>query len=167
MANTFYKIASVTVGSSGAATMAFTAIPQTYTDLVMKISARTTRINIPDAISWSFNGLATNQQSISLEAAGGAVGSINLETFRTLGTGASATAGFFGNSEVYIPNYTNNQYKSVSADGIAPDNGSAYVWLTDNMWLDTPAITSITITDVNSATFVEHSTADLYGIKSS
>lgn len=168
MANTFYKIASVTVGSGGAATMAFTGIPQTYTDLMIKISARTTRAaNNVDAISWSFNGLTTNQQSITLSGAGGTPASLDLASFRTLATAATATASFFGNSEIYIANYANNQYKSISADGTSPDNATAHVWLSDNMWLNTAAITSITITDVNSATFVEHSTADLYGIKSS
>ena len=166
MANTYTLLGSVTVGAGGAATMAFTNIPATYTDLVMKISARTTRSGqITDAISWNFNGLTTNQQSIYLEGAGGAIASGTLTTFRTLATAQSTTANFFGNSEVYIPNYRDNQYKSASADGIAPQLGGAYIWLTDNMWLDTSPITSITITDVNSATFVQYSTAHLYGIK--
>ena len=39
---TFIKIASVTVGSGGATSMSFTSIPNTYTDLVIKISARGT-----------------------------------------------------------------------------------------------------------------------------
>lgn len=165
MANTYRLLASVTVGSGGAATMAFTSIPQTYTDLVMKISARTTRVAVVDAISWSFNGLTTNQQSISLEGAGGAAGNLDLTTFRTIANASSATASFFGNSEVYIPNYADSQYKSASSDGIATEVGSAHIWLSDNMWLSTAAITSITITDVNSATFLQYSTAHLYGIK--
>jgi hypothetical protein len=40
MATTFIKIASVTVGSGGAASMDFTSIPSTYTDLVIKVSTR-------------------------------------------------------------------------------------------------------------------------------
>ena len=45
MANTFTKIASVTVGSGGASTMAFSSIPATYTDLQLLITSQTTSNN--------------------------------------------------------------------------------------------------------------------------
>jgi hypothetical protein len=38
--NTYTLISSVTVGSGGAANMGFTSIPATYTDLLVKLSAR-------------------------------------------------------------------------------------------------------------------------------
>ena len=37
MANTYVAIATVTVGSGGAASIDFTSIPATYTDLVVKL----------------------------------------------------------------------------------------------------------------------------------
>jgi len=40
MANTYQAIATVTVGSGGAANITFSSIPQTYTDLCLFISAR-------------------------------------------------------------------------------------------------------------------------------
>jgi hypothetical protein len=43
MANTYEAIATVEVGSGGAADIEFTSIPGTYTDLVLKLSARGTR----------------------------------------------------------------------------------------------------------------------------
>jgi hypothetical protein len=43
MATTYEIIASVTVGSGGAANIEFTSIPATYTDLVVLFSARTDR----------------------------------------------------------------------------------------------------------------------------
>ena len=48
MANTFKKIQTVTVGSGGAASIDFTSIPQTYTDLKIVLSARTNRANATD-----------------------------------------------------------------------------------------------------------------------
>jgi len=42
MATTYTLISSVTVGSGGAATMTFSSIPQTYTDLLVRVSARNT-----------------------------------------------------------------------------------------------------------------------------
>ena len=43
MANTYVKIASVTVGSAGANTITFNSIPATYTDLILYVSARSSR----------------------------------------------------------------------------------------------------------------------------
>ena len=40
MAVTFTQIASVTVGSGGAASIDFTSIPSTYTDLCIKTSIK-------------------------------------------------------------------------------------------------------------------------------
>jgi hypothetical protein len=46
MANTFTLIASSTVGSGGAASIDFTSISSTYTDLVVKLSLRNTEDTI-------------------------------------------------------------------------------------------------------------------------
>ena len=48
MANTYVAIATVTVGSGGAANITFSSIPQTYTDLLLSLSLR-------GAASQSFN----------------------------------------------------------------------------------------------------------------
>lgn len=168
MANTYTLIASATVGSGGASTIDFTSIPSTYTDLILKISARTTRATFNDAISLSLNGLATNQTSRYLEGNGSGGLSGSLSSFRTLATGATATSNTFGNSEFYIPNYAGSNYKSASSDGVTENNAlDASIWLVANLWSATAAINQITITDLNSATFVQYSTAYLYGIKNS
>lgn len=167
MANTYVKIGStVTVGLLGAASIDFSAIPSTYTDLLLKISARTTRADVTDAISLSLNGVATNQTSRYLEGPGsGTGGSGSLTSFRTQATGATATANTFGNSEFYIPNYAGSTFKSASSDGVSETNATAaYAWLVANLWSSTAAINQITITDLNGASFVQYSTASLYGI---
>ena len=162
----FVLLEKITVGAAGASSVTFSGIPQTgYTDLVLKISARTTRAHIVDAISLSFNGVATNQTSIYLEGNGGSANSNSLASFRTLANGANSTSSTFGNSEYYIPNYTGSTFKSASSDGVAENNASdGYGWLVANLWSSTAAITSITVTDVNSATFVANSTFYLYGV---
>jgi len=43
MATTYEAIATVTVGSGGAATFGFTSIPATYTDLLVVASLRSDR----------------------------------------------------------------------------------------------------------------------------
>jgi hypothetical protein len=54
MANTYEAIATVEVGSGGAATIEFTSIPATYTDLVVKVSARNARVDVIDGCSNKF-----------------------------------------------------------------------------------------------------------------
>ena len=61
MANTFKKIQTVTVGSGGAATIEFTSIPQTYTDLKLVLSVRNSVDSVDGLIE--FNGSTTSASS--------------------------------------------------------------------------------------------------------
>jgi hypothetical protein len=171
MANTYVAIQTVTVGSGGSASMAFTSIPQTYTDLIVKVSARTDEA----AADWSqsnitFNGSSTNYTNRYLVGTGSAASSGSVGTtfvYGGRGTGATATANTFGNSEVYIPNYTSANYKSVSTDEVTENNATAALtFFNAGLWSNTAAITSLTIT-AQSCNFVQYSTATLYGIKNS
>ena len=57
MANTYVQIGStVTVGVSGAASIDFSSIPSTYTDLVLKVSGRSNRVDTVDTIVVKPNG---------------------------------------------------------------------------------------------------------------
>jgi hypothetical protein len=64
MATTYKLISSVTVGSGGATTMTFSSIPQTYTDLLLKISSRNTTGGA-DNHRVTFNGNTTNLKLIN------------------------------------------------------------------------------------------------------
>lgn len=168
MAVTYKKIASVTVGSGGAATMAFTNIPQTYTDLVLKVSAR--QGSAGTLVQLTFNGSATSYSNKRLYGTGSAAASDSNDTTfvsNTMNNDGSFTASTFGNGEFYIPNYTGSTNKSVSVDGVTENNSTtALSMLTASLWSDTAAITSITLT-AQIPNFVEHSTATLYGISNS
>jgi len=167
MANPTYVLIQSTSLSSSQASVAFNSIPSTYTDLKLVISARTDRASLTDAISVSINGVATNQSSIYIEGTGsGAPASASLTSFRTQATGNTATASVFGNSEFYFLNYAGNTNKSASSDGVTENNGTnAYAWLVSNLWSQTAAITSLTVTDLNSANFLANSSFYLYGVK--
>ena len=52
-------IATTTVGSSGAASIVFSGIPQTYTDLKIVTSMRSNYSGIQDDCVLEFNGLTT------------------------------------------------------------------------------------------------------------
>jgi hypothetical protein len=167
MADTFVKIASVVVGAGGAASMAFSSIPSTYTDLCLKSSIRTNRGTFTaDLIRVDFNGSSASQTSRLIEGSSTTVGNISLSTTQVVSATTSvSTANTFSNSELYIPNYTSSTNKSISSDSVTENNAvQGPLYLAVGLWSNTAAITSITLTNVNSATFQQYSTATLYGI---
>lgn len=176
MANTFVALATITVGSGGASSMDFTNIPQTFTDLLIKISARGSYTGVQVRFN---NDTGTNYTWIALKAAGAAgIGSENQTTF---GTGyntfiymrtavpSGATANAFGNGELYIPNYISSQSKTASMNSVADNNPSANSLsvITAGNWSGTSAITQITLNMDASGSFDQYTSATLYGIKNS
>lgn len=170
MALTYDALASVTVGASGAASINFASIPQTYTDLVIKLSGRDNRSANGTDVFIGLNGVTTNlsmrrlyHDSSAAYTDTGSTGNIGIES------AATATANAFGSIEVYIPNYTRNTNKPYSAEGVAENAatgaGSAFGQMTAGLWSNSAAITSIDLTPVSGNSFVQYSTATLYGIK--
>jgi hypothetical protein len=165
MPNTYRLIQTVTVGSGGSASMAFTSIPQTYTDLKVLMSARGTRSEKQSNTRISFNSNTSNFTALYIEGSGTAVASSTSARFIGAVPAATATASTFGNLEIYVPNYTSANYKSYSTDAVTQNNGTdAYMYFVSGLWSDTSAITSITIDSSSSDNFAEYSTATLYGI---
>jgi hypothetical protein len=166
MPTTFTKIASVSVGVLGAASMDFTSIPSTYTDLCLKISGRSTGTD--DQIWIAFNSSTTGFSNKVLFGSGSSAASTSVARFvayQTPGTGT--TTNTFGNSEIYIPNYAGSNNKSNSGDAAWEQNATtAYLALNASLWSNSAAITSISLT-ASSTTFAQYSTATLYGIKNS
>lgn len=173
MANTYFLIASSTVGAGGAASIDFTSIPSTYTDLVVKFSARTNTSPAYNSSFVTFNNSATgysylgtwgNSTGIASNASSGA----QIEYVWT--NGSTSTGSTFSNCEMYIPNYAGSTNKSISFDLAQENNASttnsALVSMQAGLWSNTAAITSIKIA-ANAASFVQYSTAYLYGINKS
>lgn len=161
---TYQVIGSVTVGSGGAANIDFTSIPQTYTDLVVKVSIR----NVNDTADsyLRFNGATTNfsDRWIYGTGSGNADSTLNAN-IDFLTNRSSFTANVFGNSEFYIPNYTNSSNKSVSVDSVSENNATtSYQQLSAGLWSNSAAITSIQIL-ASAGNLAQYSTATLYGIK--
>jgi hypothetical protein len=161
-------IQTVTVGSGGASSISFTSIPQTYTDLVLKISSRGTNSGTAVAYEISFNGNTSNFSSIILGGNGSSVFSYSNQPRRIgLTSAAGATASTFANGEIYIPNYAGSNNKSYSADAVSENNAtSAEIAMFAGLWSNTAAITSVTLTP-QFDNFAQYSTATLYGVTSS
>jgi hypothetical protein len=171
MANTFELIASSTVGAGGAASIDFTSIPSTYTDLVLKISVRGDNTSLND-LSLQYNGDTGSSYSyLELGGTGAATfsGSGSGTKNNTLLTGSSSTASTFVNHEIYIPNYAGSNQKSISVDAVTENNSAStnvQMRLQAWKWSGTAAITSIKLYSTGF-NFVQYSTAYLFGIKSS
>jgi hypothetical protein len=162
-------IQTVTVGAGGLASFTFSNIPQTYTDLVVKLSNRAGTGNYIFRLNSNSSAVYDNK---TLRNADGAVdiygsGTNATEFYFQAGTNsATQTASSFGNVEFCIPNYTSSNFKTVSFDGVGANNGTGIIQnLMAGVWRNTSAVTSITITGSGDV-FGQYSTATLYGVTS-
>jgi hypothetical protein len=171
MALQLYKIATVEVGSAGASSISFTSIPSGYTDLKLVVSGRA-----DGAIDWHQLYLELNgSTSISVRTiqgpGSGAVASYNNsigECGPIIG-GSTATANTFGSAELYFPNYSSANNKSISVDGVSETNAAGiYAILAAGLYSSSSAISQITVKPKDASAiyrnFVQYSTATLYGI---
>ena len=163
---THVKIASVLVGSGGSASMAFSSIPATFSDLILYVSARNTYAGVADDILINFNGGA-DRTSRYLYGTGSAVSSVSVGAGIGLLTSNNATASVFASVKIMITQYAGSNYKSINAMSVSENaDALAYQVTASGIWSNTAAITSIALTP-SSGNFMEFSSADLYGIKNS
>lgn len=171
MPNTYTLIASNTVGSGGSASVTFSSIPSTYTDLLVKMSGRGSGTN-SNEIRLTFNSTTSGYSNKTLYGSGSTAGSFSTGTaYAYCGeiAGASVTASTFSNTEIYIPNYASANYKSLSVDSVSENNSATnnQLHLVADLWSNTAAITSITLGMDGAFVYSQYSTFYLYGIKNS
>jgi hypothetical protein len=163
MAN-MIPISTVTVGSGGAATIDFVGIPQIYTDLVVKLSGRSSYSGAGNpSLYIKPNGSAASGERRVYGNGSTATSNTNLGGDWI--TSSAMTANTFSNSELYFPNYANTTtYKSFSVDNVMENNATqSQASLMAGIVNSNSAITSLSFaTDGN---FTQYSTATLYGIR--
>jgi hypothetical protein len=159
---TYQLISSATVGSGGAASIVFSSIPQTYTDLIIKLSGRTSDGGFYNNVTTSINNQTAGQWRTIYGFSSAAYSGNATIIYSPSVPASSATANIFSNAEMYFPNYTSSNVKSVSVDTPVENNsGSDYLTAMDAVnFTNGTAINTITLT----ANFVQYSTAYLYGI---
>jgi hypothetical protein len=174
MPATYVNIASQTLGSS-AASVTFSNIPQTYTDLMVRISARSDNATVNDAAYFRLNAVSsTTYSETDLSGTGSSAipertSNNNYGGYSLRGVnGGGSTASTFGNGELYIPNYTVSTNKPMGFFG-ANETNATNIDMTIGavLWRNTAAITSIVFTCRSFSNFVSGSTFYLYGIKNS
>lgn len=170
MPTTYTLIASNTLTSS-AASVTFSSIPATYTDLVLRCTARSDFAGKRDVLFITFNGGSTYSNTyIRYEGATIVCTTESTSLYGIYGAdGNTATASTFGNAEIYIPNYTSSNTKPMSYAGIFEDNTttSGGGGIGAHLYGLTSAITSITIDQENGSNWLSGSSFFLYGVKKS
>lgn len=166
---TMTHISTITVGPSGAASIEFTGIPATGTDLLVVLSGRSGNLGTTNGIQYltiNNNGSAI-YTSRALKGSGSAASTYTVtnDTLGNIGSTNSnaSTASTFGNMSIYIPNYAGSTNKSMSIDSITEHNGTeAYAEINATMAATTSAITSLKL--MAQSTLQQYSTASLYTI---
>lgn len=173
--STYIQIGStITVGAGGQAALEFTSIPSTYTDLILKWTARgTTTSPDRDALlaSIKFNNTSTTYTSKWVNGRGNGTtpSSFNGGALAGYVPSSSWTTSCFSNTDIYIPNYAGSQQKAYSIDNVAEQNVAGFdagIGLGAGLWNGTGAINQITLT-LDYGNFAQYSTASLYGISKS
>jgi len=169
MALQLFKISDVLV-ESPVTTVTFNSIPSGYTDLKIVCSSRDNTAAAWGSIYLRFNGSTTSYSGIQIYGTGSAAASTSSSIWGTnyalagRPAGNDATALTFGNSDIYIPNYTSSNNKSISGDGVGENNGtSSFAMLVASLWSNSSAITSIEVMTPGQL-FQAGSTFTLYGI---
>lgn len=156
--------------TSSQASITFSSIPATFTDLVLVTSMRTNRSGFEDSIRISFNSSGGTAYSIRRLYGNGSSVASNANTSQAFiepysVNGNTSVANTFASMQVYIPNYRVSAAKSVSIDLVSEDNGtSALQSINAALWNDNAAITSIAMVPNTGTSFLTGSSATLYGI---
>ena len=122
-------IQSITLAAD-AATVTFSAIPQTFTDLILRFSNRSTTTALSESIRFTFNGSAAANYSTtyfqrntsSASAISGRDSGLTFLNALRIAQGNGATSYTFGSHEVYIPQYATTVAKPIGIYGATETN---------------------------------------------
>lgn len=156
-------ISKYTVSTTTEATVVFSNIPQTHTDLVIFASARTPRAAVNDGFTINVNSgvtvvakrtYAVVGSSTPVDASGGIIANAS-----------SSTSNLFSNSEIYIGDYAGSDHKPFIVNAVVENNAAQALlsWIGGSFSTLSP-ITSITLDAESDPYFTIGSTFALYGI---
>lgn len=170
LANSYESIASTTVGAGGASSVIFNSIPNTYQHLQVRYSVRSSFAAGSDIVLARANADSGNNYAAHRIYGDGSTAAAQAFTPQTYFLGpdcpaASSGANIFGIGIMDYLDFANtNKNKTMRALGGRDESGSGYVWLNSGLWINTGAITSLTVFCGNG-NLVQNSIVSLYGIK--
>ncbi len=160
--STYTPIASQTL-SSAAASVTFSGIPQTYTDLVVVVNA-TNSSGGDNAVALRFNGDTGSNYSMTRISGDGTSASSERNSNSTLMYLGLSNSTVYNSDIYHIMNYSNTTTnKTVLGRG---NVANSRVRASVGLWRNTAAITSVTVINDASVNFASGSTFNLYGIAS-
>ena len=168
--NDYESIASTTL-TTATSTVTFSSIPSTYTHLQIRYTTRSERNDITDWIKLNLNSDTGNNYSSHFLRGNGSFASASASAstnYIGAGTSVAQTGGanMFGTTVVDILDYTNaNKYTTVRSLSGEDRNGAGFVYFESGSWLNTNAVTTITLTCGSGSSWSQYSSFALYGIK--
>jgi hypothetical protein len=169
---TMTAISRTTVGAGGAVSVTFSSIPNIYSDLRIVISGRsdhgahygggTLRFNGDSGANYSYRRMYGDTTTVGSSSGAAQPGIVDWDV-----NGGTTTASIFGNTQITIPNYQSNAFKSCNIEYSVENNAAAGInGLLTGLWSSTSPITSITLYPFTYSTFYfqQYTTFTLYGI---
>lgn len=165
MPATYEPIATTTLSSAGAS-ISFSSIPATYTDLRFTLVVNTTTTN-SEGIRLTYNNdSGTNYSDTYLSGTGSSAVSgrdTNASFIILHYSGTSTTIPTFYFGDVF--NYGGSTFKTALTGSSEDKNGSGNVTRNVGLWRSTAAITTLTLSNAGGGNFNAGTIATLYGIK--
>lgn len=168
-----YKLISSTILSTSAGSVTFSAIPNTYTDLVVRGSTRGNQSGNTNVNYYYNNSNASVYSYRQMVGENGTQFSQNISNYVILegyavNSDTGTTASAFSSFEIYLPNYSVAQNHPDSFFGVKTTNATTPYVITASadIYRNAAAITRIDLQSSNGS-FVAGSSFYLYGISKS
>jgi hypothetical protein len=166
----FDSIETVTVGAGGQATISFTAIPATYKHLQIRAITKDTQASGAHSLRMQFNsdtGSNYTYHALTGDGSSASSGALTSQTnlFPGYVMGTTGTSVFAASIHDILDYANANKYKVIRTLSGVDNNGSGNMGLFSGLWINTNAITSITILPATSTNFSQYSSFALYGIR--
>lgn len=162
---TMSLLQSVVVPTGGAASIEFASIPQTGTDIIAVISAKSNTAGGEgsNTLFVRLNGSTTSYTRRYIQGNGTTTQNATMSSALEIGYLSGATSNGWINAQLTIPNYAGATNKNISADLVSENNAAnAYQTLTAAVWANTSAVTSLTFNIESGSTYAQTSIVSLY-----
>lgn len=167
-----YESIATVNGNGSSSSITFSSIPSTYQHLQIRTVAReATGTNIFGNIGFQANGDTGSNYTLHQIYGNGTSALTSGQGYSTSTAllniaGNSAAASVLGGGVVDILDYSNtNKLKTFRSLSGTDDNTAGFILLRSQLWNNTSAITSLTLTDLSGVAFTSASSFALYGIK--
>lgn len=165
-----YESIATATGTGSSGTITFSSIPSGFKHLQLRIMARTSASVANADLYVNFNSdTGSNYAYHALSGSGSTVSAFGAasQTITYMGviTGGTATANVMGVAIIDVLDFNSStKNKTLRSFNGFDGNGTGQSNVNSSLWMNTNAVTSLTIT-TNTGSFTTASTFALYGIK--